>query len=129
MAFTYDISSTDATTAVISQIRLRIGDNVQGAGVYPTGTNFTDEELLFFYSSELSNVDRAVAAACETMARVWSRMSDIQTGDVSKRSSNVAKEWRAEAARLRSIYGTTGGAGQAYSTGVQRKDGYADDAN
>lgn len=129
MSFTYDISSTNTTTLVISQIRLAIGDNVENAGALPTSANFSDAELLLFYANEGDNVYRATAAACETLGRNWARVGDIATGDVSKRSSNVAKEWRAEAARLRSIYGTTGGAGQAYSAAFTRKDGYADDAN
>jgi hypothetical protein len=126
--FTYDLSSSDPTIQAISKIRLELGDNVQNAGVLPNGKNFTDVELYFFWQDEGENIFRAVAAACGTLARMWSRMSDVTTGDVSRRNSSVAKEWRAEADRLRAVYGWASGYSSSFSTGVSRRDGYSDDA-
>ncbi len=124
--FTYDIGSSDPVIAAISKIRLEIGDNVEHQGVLPTGRNFTDAELYFFWTDEGQNQFRAVAAACGTLGRQWARMADISTGDVSRRNSAIAKEWRAEADRLRAVYGWASGYSSSYSTSMTRTDAYSE---
>jgi hypothetical protein len=125
--FSYNLASTDPVILAISKIRLEIGDNVQHQGVLPTGKNFTDAEIYFFWTDEGGNQFRAVAAACGTLARQWARMADITTGDVSRRNSAVAKEWRLEADRLRMVYGWANGYSASYSTGFSREDGYSEE--
>jgi hypothetical protein len=126
--FSYDLASTDPRIAAISKIRLEIGDNVENQGVLPTGKNFKDAEIYFFWIDEGENQFRAIAAICGTLARHWARMADITTGDVSRRNSAVAKEWRAESDRLRAVYGWSNGYSSSFSTGMSRTDGYSDDS-
>lgn len=125
--FTYDLASTDPQVLAISQIRLEIGDNVEHQGVLPTGRNFTDSEIYFFWTSEGENLYRAVAAISGALGRQWARMADITTGDVSRRNSAVAKEWRAEADRLRKVYGWASGYSSSYSATTSRVDGYSEE--
>lgn len=96
MAFTYDLS-TD-----IGKMRLRLGDFTPGAGVKPSGENFTDEELQSFLD-EANQVQRACAVAADVLANLWTtapkRISDGETevdrGDVAKAWAERAKQWRA----------------------------------
>ncbi len=119
-SFTYDLG-TD-----IGQVRLDLDDVTQGAGVRPDGSNFSDEELRVFLDRE-GSVMRAVAGACEALARGWSRMASLSVGSRSEQLGNVAKEWSDRAQQLRGQYG--GASGLAFSASVDREDGYSEHAD
>ena len=80
MSFSYDLASADTDTLNVSKVRLEIDDTVYTAGVKPDGTNFTDEEIMIWLSRESDDVMRAVASACEVLARAWARVADIAVG-------------------------------------------------
>ena len=102
MAFTYDLSTN------VGKIRLELGDTTQNKGVRPDNNNLSDEELQYWYDREL-NVMRAVAAACEALARMWSTSASISIGPHSESLSDVAEMWDKRAKLLRQQYGDTPG--------------------
>lgn len=122
MSFTYNIS-TSGTALVVARIRLDIGDVTSGAGVRTNGGNFSDEELLDFYSRESSNQGAASARACETLAREWARMANTQAGPLRKDYATVAKTYQSLAVDFRQQAG--GGAATAGAGVMRRADGYA----
>jgi hypothetical protein len=121
VTFSYDLDTP------VGQIRLEIGDtdDTTGAGIKPTGANFSDEELTYFYTSESSSVQRAAARACEVLARMWAgaaesvRIRDyaIDTTRKAEYYADLAKELRAKA----------GGAYAGGSAPTVKVDGYSDD--
>ncbi|MBN1430450.1 MAG: hypothetical protein JXB07_18920 [Anaerolineae bacterium] len=125
MTFTYDLASSDAQVALISRVRLEIGDTVENDGVTPSGSNLSDEEITIFLDRESDDELRAAAAACEALARQWARVANIAVGPRREDLGKVAAEWRASAAELRRQYGY--GEGGMISAGVMRVDGYSDD--
>jgi hypothetical protein len=120
VSFTYDLA-TD-----IGQLRLELGDtsSVSGEGVKPDGGYLTDEELQVLLDRE-GEAMRAVAAACELLARHWARVATLTVGPRSEQLGNIAKNWSDRAAELRARHG---GAAGAFSVSVTRTDGYADNA-
>ena len=102
MAFTYDLSTN------VGKIRLELGDTIQNSGIRPNNGNLSDEELQYWYDREL-NVMRAVAAACEALARMWSTAASISIGPHSESLSDVAEAWDKRAKLLRQQYGDTPG--------------------
>lgn len=121
--FTYDL------TTPVGQIRLEIGDTVQGTGngVKPPGLdNFSNDELTHFYSSE-GSVLAAAARACEVLARMWARSGTaVRIRDYSIDSREKAKEFRELAKELRQRSGTLFASGSAPTTKV---DGYSSDVS
>ena len=77
MAFTYDLSTN------VGKIRLELGDTIQNSGIRPNNGNLSDEELQYWVSRE-GHVMRAVAAACEALARMWSSSTTISVGPHSE---------------------------------------------
>lgn len=123
MAFSYSAASLTAggTAQAVAEIRIAIGDTVSGSGVLPSGANFDDAEILYFYTNE-GGVVGATAGAAETLARTFSRLVDTTAGPLSKSYSQASKQWAALAATLRDQTGT----GYAtFRTGISRQDGYA----
>ena len=109
MAFTYDL------TALPGQVRFELGDTVDatvspGAGVRPDGSNFTDAEVDYFLTREGQHVMRAVAAACETLARQWGNAVSITVGSRTEAFDGVASKWADRGRQLRQSYGVTLGA-------------------
>jgi hypothetical protein len=98
--FTYDLS-TD-----VGKVRLEIGDTEAGKGVKPNNGNLSDEELQYWVSRE-GHVMRAVAAACEALARMWSSSTTISIGPHSETLSLIAGMWDDRAKKLRAVYGDT----------------------
>lgn len=124
MPFTYDL---DTPTG---QIRLEIGDtdNATGAGVKPTGGNFSDAELSRFYATEGSQVLRAAARACEVLARMWAGAGqNVRIRDYSVNSTEKTKYYRELAAELRQRAG--GGGFVSGSAPTVRVDGYSNDVS
>lgn len=115
MAFTYDLA-TD-----IGKLRLNLGDKTANKGPLPDQSNFSDEELQSLLTQE-GNVMRAVAAACEVLATIWSAVSDSQSSGDQSESFGQAGRFRDRAAALRSQYG---GASTAFAVSFRRHDGYS----
>lgn len=105
MAFTYNLS-TD-----VGKVRLEIGDTVDsstvaGAGVKPSGDNFSDEEVQYFLTQEGSKM-KAVAAAAETLSRQWAVAANISLGSRSESFGEVSARWALIAADLRRTWGAS----------------------
>ena len=118
MAFTYN-TATD-----IGKVRLELDDTEQGKGVRPNGDNLTDAEIQVFLDRE-GAVLPAVAAACEMLARAWSRVASLSAGGRSEQFGAIAKEYADRAAVLRAQHG---GGGAAISAGAVREDAYTENA-
>lgn len=116
MSFTYDL------TTDIGMIRMHIGDQVQDAGVRPSGANFSDEELTAVLNNESNVVMRAVAAAFEILMSEWAREPDYMIGPRRESTSQVSKRYGELAAIYRTRYG---GSGTSFSVGFVRDDAYA----
>lgn len=102
MAFNYDLASADADVALVSKVRLELGDINENAGVRPDGTNLSDEEILHWLGEESSNVMLAAARACDALARAWSIVGDETIGPRKYSLGAVAGKWEKLAASLRS---------------------------
>lgn len=100
MSFSYDLS-TD-----VGIVRLELGDTTEGKGVRPDDGNLSDEELTYWVGRE-GHVMRAVAAACEALARMWSSYTTISIGPHSETLSLIQGNWADRAKSLRSLYGNT----------------------
>lgn len=120
MAFTYNLAATGADLSV-SKVRLHLGDQVEGSGVLPNGSNLEDAEITVLLDAEGSDIMRAVAAGCELLARHWSSVADLSVGPRSESFSQVAAGYAARGADLRREYG---GAATTFSTEFNRADGY-----
>lgn len=124
MSFSYDLSTP------VGQIRLEIGDtdSATSAGVKPPAlSNFSDEELTYFYQQSGSNVLAAAARACEVLARLWARAGkSVRIRDYSIDSREKAGQYRDLARDLRERSGTLFMSGAAPTTKV---DGYSSDVS
>lgn len=101
---TYKLTSNVPYEQAVSRIRLEIGDTVEGEGVKPEGTNFTDDELLYFYTSEGSDIGRASAKACEVLTTMWAKAVKTMFGSLVD-PSRVSYNYRKQAEALRAQYG------------------------
>ncbi len=117
MTITYN-TATD-----LGKCRLAIGDTVDGTGVKPDGTNFTDAEVQIFLDAE-GTWGRAAAAACETLATWWARAVDVGVGPRRESLSQVSAAYAKQGKQLRAQHG---GSGRIFVAGVIRADGYSDD--
>ncbi len=121
MTFTY--LGTLATD--LDKVRFHIGDTTASSGVKPADANFTDAELDGLVALE-GSWPRAVAAAFETLAALWSRHATFNAGATSVSLSDIAAQYRQSAADWRARYGSA----SAYSSGssaVTRADAYSSD--
>lgn len=121
MSFTYDLETA------AGKLRLELGDQTDGSGVRPDGTNFSDEELATLLTLEGDNQGRALARACEVLATMWATFADLTVGPRSEKLSQVAARFEKRAAALRLQHG--GGSTGAYAAGVVRVDGYQSTAD
>lgn len=119
--FTYDL------TTDVGKLRLEIGDQSEGAGVRPDGSNFADEELETILEQEGNVLGRGIARACEILANAWATLADLTVGPRSEKLSQVAARFEKRAAALRMQYG--GGSTGACSAGMIRVDGYQSTAD
>jgi hypothetical protein len=99
MAFTYNLATNRG------KVRLELGDHVFDEGIQPNGDNFDDAELDYFLESEGDHVMRAVAAACENLARQWARQPDSSLGPHSESAGQISMAYEERARKLRSRYG------------------------
>lgn len=128
MSFIYDLNAT-GNELLISKVRLELGDTDDsgGLGVKPDGSNLEDEEILVWLSNEGNHVYRATAAACEALARMWTRVANIAVGPRREDLAAVSRNYALEAKRLRDLHGGAASGYNAFSAGVVRVDGYAND--
>jgi hypothetical protein len=122
MSFSYDLTAS-GTALVVARVRLDIGDTIQNDGVRRNGGNFSDEEILDFYSREGSVQAATSARACETLVREWAPAVDEQAGPIRHSYSQAAARWEKAAAAFRLV---AGGGAAAFSYSLTRSDGYAD---
>jgi hypothetical protein len=122
MTFTYigDLS-TD-----LDQIRFKVSDTIEDAGVKPNGVNFTDEEINGLQTLE-SSVNRTVASLYETLAVTWANYIDTEIGTRDEKLSQIAKRYESLAKKWREDYGFSDSADTFSSGFVTRVDGYSDD--
>ena len=118
MSFTYKLTSSNANEAIVSNLRLEIGDESENKGVKPDGTNFSDEELLYFYTQENSTHGRAVAKALEVLSAQWSRAPRTMFGSLVD-PRHIAKSFRATAHDLRQQHGYTTSAVGGFSVAMK----------
>ena len=104
MTFTYDIANPDTTKALLSKVRLEIGDTTENAGVRPDGSNFSDEELTHWLTEEDNDVMQTAARACDALASAWSLMADETVGPRKVAYSKVSGNWSERATTLRGAY-------------------------
>jgi hypothetical protein len=119
MSFTYKLTSADLNESIVSKLRLEIGDESENRGVKPDGTNFADEELLFFYEEEGSVHGRAVAKALEVLAAQWSRAPRTMFGSLVD-PRHIAKSYRATAGDLRLQHGYESSAVGGFSVSMKQ---------
>lgn len=105
MSFTYDLAHTEAEKVLISKVRFELGDNDPNKSIQPSGDPFTDEEIQYWLGLESDHVMRTVAAACETLARLWALVPDTKLGPHGESSSQVADAYERRADKLRNDYG------------------------
>lgn len=91
--------TTDLETT-IGQIRLLVGDETEGAGVKPSGANFSDAELNYFYTCA-KNIEEAAALVCETLAWLWNIHPDFEADGLRVNRHQVSEGWWRAAVRLR----------------------------
>ncbi len=103
------MSITTSLTTSIGQVRFEIGDAIESQGVKPGGGNFTDEEITYMLTNEDDSVYGAAAAACEILARLWTKITDISVGPRREALSQVSDKWKAQARELRARLDTGGG--------------------
>jgi len=105
MSFSYDLSSTDATTLAISKVRMQIGDNVPGRGVLPGDDNLQDAEISTMLDEADGSIREAVISLCNVLAMRWSMAASVSVreGDKSRyeQLSDISRAWAQRAQELR----------------------------
>ncbi len=122
MTFTYD--GLQATN--LDKVRSYLPDKVTGLGPQPDDSNFSDEEIGGFITTE-GTWQRAVAAIYESLAGSWATLADITVGPRREEYSGVAERYANLAKKSRDEFGSGINAGQSGSIFVTRVDGYSDD--
>ena len=110
MTFTYDLSEDDENLLNISRVRLELGDTQQDAGVRPSGSNLTDEEILFWLEEEDNDIMRVVARAAQALALAWTTVTNITVGPRREELGQVAEGWAKRAGLAGSAAGIVYGA-------------------
>jgi hypothetical protein len=95
--FTYDLATS------VGQVRFYLGDNTEGQGVCPGGTNLTDEEITVVYSNA-GQIGPALVRLARLISARWasapkSFFADglrLNRGDPAKRWLEIADEFDRE---------------------------------
>jgi len=124
MSFTYD----DGLATDRDKIRFAIGDTVYEAGQKPEDVNFSDEELAGLLAIE-GSWERAVAAAFETLAALWTKHVTFNAEGISASMSDIADRYRQSAVEWRQRFGDPPASvkTQFGSVSPTRVDAYSDD--
>lgn len=110
MAFTY----TGNLDTDLDRVRFEIGDTVADAGVMPNGANIPDATINALIARE-GSWGAAAAAACEALARHWSKIAASQSVGGRSESNQQAQNFRTMAQDLRAQHG---GANSGLQAGV-----------
>jgi hypothetical protein len=110
----------------IGKVRLELGDDVEGRGVRPGGSNLLDAALEVWLDRE-GGIMPAVAAACEALSRQWAGVANIALGPRREELAGISEAWAKRGAELRAQYGGMGYGG--FSVSMTRIDGYSENAD
>lgn len=119
MTFTYRLDSSDTTEVAIAAIRLEVGDADTKRGVKPGGENYTDEEIVYLYGQEDSNIGRTAARICEQQSAAWSSVPRTMFGSLFDPRA-IARNFRFQADNLRQQHGMTTAGSHSFSVSVKR---------
>lgn len=115
MAFTYDLSSTDATGLLVSKVRLLIPDNDS------TAYDLEDAEIEYFLGTVGNNVTATAVKCCRWLARSYSKKVSFTADGLTMQHSQRAAEFAKRADELEAeIYGGIS------TSDLTRTDGYTD---
>ena len=117
MAYTYDLSSSDADELLISKVRLLIPDNDSGSYY------LQDAEIEYFLDERGDNVRSAAAMACRWLSRKFSQMVSFTADGLTMRHSERARAFADRAAELELEV-----SGAWSSVGLDREDGFSEAA-
>lgn len=117
MAYTYDLSSSDADELLISKVRLLIPDN-DSASYY-----LEDAEIEYFLDQSGDNVTSAAVKACKQLSRVFALKVDFTADGLTMQHSRRAEAFAKRAAELEAEV-----AGSFSTIDIDREDGYSDAA-
>lgn len=110
-------------------VRMMLGDDVKGVGLYPDGRNISDAQFAALLADE-GTKGRTLAAALELLANVWAGQADeIDIGPRRERIMGVSKRYADRAALARKQYGGASGSSGAVSVTLNRADGFAANAD
>lgn len=85
--------TTDLSTA-IGQIRYMLGDDVEGTGVLPNGSNFTDAQITYELGTVGNSTVAAAAKLCSNLARRWSTTPQSFSADgLSINRGDMVAKW------------------------------------
>lgn len=86
--FSYDLDT------YVGQVRLHLGDNTEDSGVLPSGKNFTDEEIRYFYSKSMSDLGYTLVTMCRSLASTWSSVPENFNADgLIVKVNDAAAKW------------------------------------
>lgn len=119
MSFTVNVAT------LIGKVRVLVGDDKEGAGPLPDGTNFSDDQIKFFLDEEDQSYGAAAALACENLALRYAPLVDTSVGPRRESLSQARKAFAEQAMTLREQFG--GGAEGVVSVGLVKVDGYSED--
>lgn len=119
MTVTYRLTSADLNEVAIAQIRLEVGDTSEERGIKPDGSNYQDDEIIYIYETEDSNVGRAAARICEQMATAWSSVPRTMFGSLFD-PRKITWNFQKQAENLRMQHGITSATGTAFSVPTKR---------
>ncbi len=123
MTFTY--FAQNPSVSDVTQIRFEIGDTLEGYGILPDGSNFSDEEIEMVFDREAEDVFRTVAALCENLSVRYAAIATQSVGPRSEQLGAISDMYAKRAAELRDRHG--GAESGVLSIPVMRVDGYSDD--
>ncbi len=117
MAYSYDLSSSDAETVRISRVRLLIPDNVEATA------ELQDDEIVLFLGDRGNVIKAAAADCCAWLARKYAQRASFQADGLRVDYSERARVYAERAKELRGDV-----AGGISSVGTKRADGFAEEA-
>jgi hypothetical protein len=114
---------TSNLSTSIGQVRYRIGDDTQDAGVLPNGANFSDEQIQFELDAVGQSVPGACARLCANLARRWSTLPQSFTADgLSINRGDMVAKWNG----MKADFENEAGGGATFGTiTLDRQDAYS----
>lgn len=118
---------TTSLTSTIGQVRFLIGDDTDGAGVLPTGGNFSDEQVSYALAAKGNSIKAAAAELCGVLAKRWNLAPQSFSQDgLQVNRGEMVKRWLDLQATLNDeAIAAAGGLG---SITLDRRDAYSVEA-